>query len=268
MAAGRGRPGLRVAVVAASLIVGLLFVGAAWFLPEGSRAAVILFGAAQAGAERGATLLPYPFSMQNFMWIVTFWGFGEIWLRIHRSRQDRVPLADRLLPEDAETMLRASDLGPIYQRVQQGGYADTAFLPRLIRRTILQFQSSRSVDQANSLLNSTLELCQHEIDLRYNLLRYLIWLIPTLGFLGTVIGIADALLVAGKADFADPEAMTAMMPTMTGSLGVAFYTTLLALLQSALLLASLQFAQAREERTLNRAGQYCLDNLINRLYDK
>ena len=268
MAAGRRLSRLRIVVVGASLAVGLLIDLAGWFLPDGSRAAVILFGAPSPGAEPGATLLPYPFTMQNLMWIVTAWGFGEIWLRILRSREDRVVLADRLLPEDAETMLRAGDLGPIYQRVQQGGYADTAFLPRLIRRTILQFQSSRSIDQANSLLNSTLDMCQHEIDLRYNLLRYLIWLIPTMGFLGTVIGIADALQVAGKVEFADQEAMTRMLPSMTGALGVAFYTTLLALLQSALLLASLQFVQAREERTLNRSGQYCLDNLINRLYDK
>ena len=54
----------------------------------------------------------------------------------------------------------------------------------------------------------------------------------------------------------------------SGKLGVAFNTTLLALLQSAVLVFALHVIQSREEIALNRAGQYCLDNLINRLYEK
>ena len=165
-------------------------------------------------------------------------------------------------------MLRARDLGPIYRKVKEGAYAEDAFLPRLIRRTILQFQSSRSVDQANTLLNSTLELCQHEIELRYNMLRYLVWLIPTLGFIGTVTGIAAALEDVGNVNFNDQDEMEKMMGNMTVALGVAFYTTLVALMQSAVLVFAVHVTQAREERVLNRAGQYCLDNLINRLYEK
>ena len=38
------------------------------------------------------------------------------------------------------------------------------------------------------MFNSSMELYQHETELRYNLLRYLVWLIPTLGFIGTVAG--------------------------------------------------------------------------------
>ena len=145
-------------------------------------------------------------------------------------------------------MLRARDLGPVYRRVREGGYAEGTFLQRLIGRTILQFLSSRSVDQANSLLNSTLELCQHEIELRYNMLRYLVWLIPTLGFIGTVIGIAEALQHAGVTDFNDQKLMESMMRDMTKALGVAFYTTLLALLQSAMLVFALHIAQAKGGR--------------------
>ena len=152
--------------------------------------------------------------------------------------------------------------------MNEGGYSEDAFLTRLINRTILQFQSSRSVSQANSILNSTLELCHHEVELRYNGLRFLVWFIPTLGFIGTVLGIAVALNTAAITDMNDNEAMAEMMPTMTRDLGVAFYTTLVALVQSACLVFALHVTQAREERALNRAGQYCLDNLINRLWDK
>ena len=264
------RMNARVLALFMSLGAGVLFIAIGTLALGDGTAREILFGAAIArgDAPGGGMTIPYPLTIQNLMWLMFFIGCGEIGTRLRQAGRELEPMGAHLLPEDPEQMLRARDLGPIYQRVHSGGYADDSFLPRLINRTILQFQSSRSVGQANSLLNSTLELCQHEVDLRYNMLRYLVWLLPTLGFIGTVIGIALALNDAGAVDFGNHEQMQEMMPTLTKSLGVAFYTTLLALLQSAMLVFALHVAQAREEQVLNRAGQYCLDNLINRLYEK
>ena len=162
-------------------------------------------------------------------------------------------------------MLRAQDLGSYYNRMRPVEGERTFFLQRLTIRCILQFQGSRSVSQTNSLLNSSLELFQHELELKYNMLRYLVWLIPTLGFIGTVVGIAFALDYAGSNK--DPHAPE-LLAEITGRLGLAFYTTLLALIQSALLVFALHIAQGKEEMALNLSGQYCLDNLINRLYEK
>ena len=87
----------------------------------------------------------------------------------------------------------------------------------------------------------------------------------TLGFIGTVVGIAFALADAGQAEeFQDQQ----FLRDLTKNLAVAFYTTLLALIHSTVLVFSLHIAQAKEELALNRAGQYCLDNLINRLYER
>ncbi|MEL6568063.1 MAG: hypothetical protein AAFQ22_06555, partial [Pseudomonadota bacterium] len=54
---------------------------------------------------------------------------------------------------------------------------------------------------------------------------------------------------------------------VTSRLGVAFTTTLLALVMSAVLVLLQSVVQAKEERALNEAGQYCLDNLILQLGD-
>lgn len=204
----------------------------------------------------------YPFTIQNIMWIVFFMGLGELWGRFKDGLEESRQLRQHYLPEDEKTVLISSDLGSIYQRVRDSVGNTELFLPRLIRRIILQFQSSHSIDQANNLLNSSLELYLHEIDLRYSLLRYILWLIPSLGFMGTVIGIALALNYAGSADFQDPT----LLSELTRRLAVAFYTTLLALIQAAILVFVMHIVQANEERSLNLSGQYCLDNLINRLY--
>ena len=263
----------RVLWVAVCLVAASALIVSGSMLPDDSMARQIFFGTSKGlewldENENPKLYIPYPLTIQNLMWLLFFWGLAEIITRHFQTSRDMEPVNARLLPEDRETMLRAEDLGPLYRRVNEGGYSENAFLPRLITRTILQFQSSRSVSQANSLLNSTLELCQHEVELRYNALRFLVWLLPTLGFIGTVLGISLALDSAGNVTFNDTDKMQAMMPKLTSSLGVAFYTTLLALLQSAVLVFALHVTQAREERALNRAGQYCLDNLINRLWDK
>ena len=215
--------------------------------------------------DRHTDNFPYPFTIQNVMWLMFFVGCGELWMRFRQSHLELAQISNRYLPEEDAIMLRARDLGDYYQKVRARADDRRFFLPRLIARCILQFQGSRSVNQTNALLNSSLELFQHELELKYTMLRYLVWLIPTLGFIGTVVGIAFALDYA--ANVQNPQDPT-LLAEITGRLGVAFYTTLLALIQSAVLVFALHIAQGREEMALNLSGQYCLDNLINRLYEQ
>ena len=224
--------------------------------------------------DRNTQSFSYPFTIQNVMWIVFFVAAGELLVRHMAGGSEEDQLRLGLLPEDGETILRREDVGPIYTRVRQSDPARRYWLQRMLTVAMLQFQSSGSVDQVNAVFNSSMELYLHETDLRYNVLRYLVWLIPTLGFVGTVIGIAFALRTAGVM-FADmgpsgnmAETGPQMMMRLTGELGVAFYTTLLALLQSAGLMFALHMVQGREEGALNRVGEYCLMNLVNRLYER
>ena len=215
--------------------------------------------------DRHTEQFPYPFTIQNLMWLIFFVGCGELWIRHARSGHEMEQLGKGYLPEEHAVVLTSRDLVPIYEKVAATAEEGISFTQRLIMRCILQFQSSRSVSQSHSLLNASLELFQHELDLKYSMLRYLVWLLPTLGFIGTIVGIAFALDFA--ASFEDPQS-SKLLAELTGRLGVAFYTTLLALIQSALLVFALHIIQGREEAALNQSGQYCLDNLINRLYEK
>ena len=146
-------------------------------------------------------------------------------------------------------MLRQEDIGPLFRRVRQSDGEGRCWLQRLLTGVMLQFQVSGSVGQVNAMFHSSMEFYQHETELRYGLLRYLVWLIPTLGFIGTVVGIAFALrsaggMFAGIGPNDNPNELgSEMMPRLTGDLGVAFYTTLLALLQSAVLMLAMHVVQ-------------------------
>jgi len=201
----------------------------------------------------------HPFSIQNFTWLAFFIALGELWVRLLYGMDEEREVRRGHLPAGNE-MLRPSDLGPIVRRVREKSLEDL-FLPRLVLRTAFQFQASRSVAQASDVLKSSLDLLSHEIDLRYNMVRYLVWLIPTLGFIGTVVGISGAMGVATKEGAESLDKVTA-------ELAVAFDTTLVALLLSGVVVFLMHLIQEKEERALNSAGQYCLDNLINRLFEK
>ena len=205
----------------------------------------------------------WPFTVQNIMWVSLFIGFGELFLRWSAASDEQSQLKRGYLPTEDQT-LDMDMLGRIKDSILSRRFGREAFLPRMITRTIDQYRMSGKEDQAISVLNSSLELYMHEIDLRYSILRYLTWLIPSLGFIGTVMGIMFALQYAGVPANAEADDF---LYQVTSRLGVAFTTTLLALIMSAVLVLLQSLIQNKEERALNEAGQYCLDNLILRLGD-
>lgn len=245
---------IRLAICLSMVIVSLLFIAGLHYAlnPEGYLARLLM--------DRGAGA--YPFTVQNIMWVVFFVGAGELCFRVLVAFKEGGQLRKGYLPEDINAaLLTPKNLVPVYQRVAPAAAAGHV-LPRLIQRIILMFQSSKATDQAHSLLNTSLDLVMHEVDLGYNMLRYVMWLIPSLGFIGTVKGISDSLEVAGASAPTDPQ----LLGNVTKALAVAFDTTFLGLLMAAVLLLAMHLIQGHEEETVNKSGQYCLDHLINRLH--
>jgi biopolymer transport protein ExbB/TolQ len=163
------------------------------------------------------------------------------------------------LPEDEATVLQIKDLGVLRRGVAALAHKTETTLPRLIDVCLLQLITNKSVEQAVTIFSSTLELVSHRIDLGYQTMRYLMWLIPTIGFIGTVVGIAISL-----EGMQDPKNID--FARVTSGLSVAFYTTILALMESAILVLFQNIVQRRQESALNASADYVLRNLINRTY--
>jgi biopolymer transport protein ExbB/TolQ len=238
-------------ILGGAALAAFVFIAVLTYLFKDNAAGVILL-------DSKTDFFPYPLTIQNVMHLIFFLGLGELLVRWLTARREHAFLRRRYLPEDEETVLQVHDLGPIRRKVARDFDGEHGFLPSLIDLCILQFQSTRSVDQAVSVLNSNLELIAHRVDLRYSMLRYISWVIPTFGFIGTVVGIALALARV------DPEALD--LKAVTQALAVAFNTTIIALVLSAILVLGLHVVQQAEELSVNRAGHYTLRNLINRLY--
>jgi biopolymer transport protein ExbB/TolQ len=201
----------------------------------------------------------YPFTIQNMMHVMFFMGLGELFVRWRIGVRELAYLKRGFLPEDEETVLQASDLGPIRRQVANEFDGENGFLPSLINLSILQFQASRSVDQTVVVMNHSLELIANRVEMRYGLVRYIAWLVPTLGFIGTVYALGASLSEAGAAKSINVQ-------ELAKTLGVGFDCTMVALIESAILVFLMHVTQEKEETAVNQAGNYCLRNFINRIY--
>ena len=252
---------LRIGAALICLLAGaLLLTALSFFLDPQSTVAVVLL-------DRQGKAFPYPLTVQNVTHMLFAVGIGEALVRFYSARDARRQLDKGLLPQGPALGQHA--LAELHERVKRDGAGNDRHLHRLIHRIVVQYNATGSVGESQAVLDSSVEYFQHEIGLRYTMLRYLIWLLPTLGFIGTLVGISIALAKAGRLpDLEDPDALQTWINALTTNLGVAFYTTLVALTLAAVLVFLTSLATSREERALNDTGQYCLDNLINRLRNR
>ena len=119
----------------------------------------------------------------------------------------------------------------------------------LWRRMFTALEFIRRNDNADGMddeLKYATELDNEEKHERYSFARIMIWAIPMLGFLGTVIGISEAL---GGIAIGEDNNFQAMMAGLRSSLYVAFDTTAIAL-TFAIVLMFVQFAIDRAECNL------------------
>ncbi len=133
----------------------------------------------------------------------------------------------------------------------------TAYIESGSRKSVTEF----ALDDSSFYLSSS--------ESSYALPRILVWAIPLLGFIGTVIGISSA--VSGFTSFlentAEIDQIKEGIGTVTGGLAVAFDTTLLALLLSVVVMIPLVLVEKMESRVLLATDIYINDNILPRLAD-
>lgn len=248
----------RSAALLTGAVVGFAIVGlSAILMPTGSLLGVVLFD------NRAGAWPAFPFTIQSLSWVAFAIGLGDLAWLYSLGLCQRNLLARGLLPEEPDIMIDSDGLRLIARGIKPD--ERSYFLPQTLLRAIWQFESTRSVSQASSVMNQSLELCEHEVDLQYSLARFLSWFIPTLGFIGTVLGISRAL---GNINI-EPGQLETMAETFNAALsdiGTAFNTTLVALLLSSVLVFITNRLEERDERTIVEIGRYCIDHLINKIY--
>ena len=132
----------------------------------------------------------------------------------------------------------------------------------LLKNSLLAgFQTFTVTKNIHEAASSSHLACDQEADRmesELSMIRYIIWAIPSIGFIGTVRGIGEALSQAHIAVEGDIAGMTA-------SLGVAFNSTFVALVVSIFLMFFLHQLQLMQDLLVLDTHEYCNKNFLNKL---
>ena len=156
----------------------------------------------------------------------------------------------RVLPEDARKLSRPLEALNEPER----GF----LLPRALRGALNRYGSTASVADASDVVRDMCDTEADRLDSELSMVRYITWAIPSIGFIGTVRGIGEAL---GNAH----EAVAGNIAAVTASLGVAFNSTFIALLISIVITFLTHQLTLMQERMVLHSQDYCDHNLIRHL---
>jgi biopolymer transport protein ExbB/TolQ len=176
----------------------------------------------------------------------------------------------RILPEDARPLSRKVD-----QTIARRG---PSILANMIRLGLNKYAISKSGPDVAEVVRTQADVEQARQVASMNTVNYLAWAIPAIGFLGTVLGLAEALIAPAKPEAKENQTAEEMLTEytkqtdaylsqVTGHLGTAFDCTFVALALSLVLMYLLHAVQKAEETLVIDCQNYCQEHLLLRLYD-
>jgi len=135
---------------------------------------------------------------------------------------------------------------------------DKAPLIKVMKSSMRRFLVSNDIHSMSEVVESEINALAAKNEAGNSMIRYLIWAVPSIGFIGTVRGIGEAL---SKAD----QALAGDISGMTSSLGVAFNSTLVALFISIILMFLLHQLQKIQDDLAVSVNSYLQEKVLDRL---
>lgn len=188
------------------------------------------------------------------LWALALLAYKAVAVQRERRLLQRGLIAvgpgESILPEDAREHTRAIEALPVMER---------EFLyPRALLTALHRFRATRNVQDVSDAIGQVCEAETDRLDSELSMVRYIAWAIPSIGFIGTVRGIGEALGLAHKAVEGDISGVTA-------ALGLAFNSTFVALVLSIILMFFLHQLQLVQERLVLDTQTACDRGLIQNL---
>jgi hypothetical protein len=192
------------------------------------------------------------------------WAAFILLSRYLELRRQRRAFDLGLLPTEEGLRILHEDARPLQRKLEEVTARRGPFiLANMIRLALGKYAASRSSKEVSETVRTQAEVDQGRLVTSMGLVHYLAWAIPSLGFLGTVRGLAGCLTMADK----DTESTRTFIDQATRHLTVAFDCTLVALVLSLGIMFLIHTVQRDEEALVIDCQQYCLEHLVNRLYE-
>ena len=196
---------------------------------------------------------------QEFCFILGLWAMAIVGFKARNALKERslfeqeivrVGEGISILPEDTREYARPLQALPDRAREQ--------LLPRALLAALQRFASTRNVQDVSEAIRQVCAAESDRLDSELSIVRYIAWAIPSIGFIGTVRGIGNAL---GQAH----EAVAGNIAGVTENLGIAFNSTFVALVISILVMFLVHQVQLVQERLVFDTQNYCDQQLVRHM---
>ena len=199
--------------------------------------------------------------VQFFTFLLFYFGLAEIYSASKKVGDEEFAYSLHLLPEREQYVLSPRDVNDIKLDVmkKEDGYRKYV-LTELIKKACTKYRANKSTSEALEIVTATVRINMANSESEQSMIRYVAWAIPSVGFIGTIIGIAGSLGTV-KANMGEDD-----IALVTQALYVAFDTTLLSLVLSIVLMFVFHVTQEKIEKFHANMESYVIENLINRIY--
>jgi hypothetical protein len=212
--------------------------------------------------DRIARLLLGPEQILSYICFV--WACFILLGRWREVRRQRTAFNLNLLPTESGVCILPEDARLLKREVEARSARGGPFLlANMIRLALGKFAVSRSARDVSETVRSQADVDLGRMVSSMATVHYLAWAIPSIGFLGTVRGLAMSLTTNASSE----EDVNRFITGATTHLNVAFDCTLVALALSLVLMFLLHTVQRDEEALVIDCQHYCLEHLIGRLYE-
>ena len=196
---------------------------------------------------------------QEACFILALWVVGIIGLKARIALSERRLLNRSLLEVAPGATILPEDIRQYIRPLQALAEDEREYLlPRALQAALQRFGSTADIQDVSSAIREICETESDRLDSELSMIRYVIWAIPSIGFIGTVRGIGAALGQAHRAVEGDIVGVTV-------SLGVAFNSTFIALIISIFIMFLMHQLQLMQERLVLDTQHYCDVNLLRHL---
>jgi biopolymer transport protein ExbB/TolQ len=193
-----------------------------------------------------------------------FWGVVIVALKIPKLRLQRRALELAAVPQHHDFVLNEATAKTVLERMRSLVDDTRHFiLLNRIDRALSSLHNIGGVNDVSTILKSQADNDENHIASSYALINAMVWAIPVLGFVGTVLGLSMAM---GKFHLgADVSQIRDSLTPVVAGLSTAFETTLVGLVFALLLHLLSDFMQQRETDFLDECDDYCHANVVSKL---
>lgn len=202
----------------------------------------------------------------------------EIMALQKRIQQEETAYMAKLLPETEQYVLYPEDVNRIkLEAIETEKRMGPRMLTDLVKQAATKFRSDSSTGETLSLVESVSEMQRKTLEKEFWLVSTCQTLIPAFGLLGTVWGMASAILsmgqvkpVAAAATSAAGAATAAVtsddIQVLIGSMGTAFFATILAIALGIVVTIFIKRLETRADDFQTNMKRYVVENLVNRIH--